>query len=241
MVALLGAGEIDTSAWPENPVGFIFSTLAEDRISTVGYSKGQARSGWRRKPAWCLIARSACERIFGGVPDSRRRVPAATVASGDRLVTSELPDAGTRAIDVAAGQGDRIIVRDLAAAAIQCAAGRGWPVADVLIGIANDPAARRLIEQRWQEKLTLNSIASACGLNRSKLARGFRDMFNSSVATVIAEQRLGEARQLLVSTELPISSIGYQCGYQNNAAFTRAFSRRHGMAPSNYRVSALAS
>ena len=101
-------------------------------------------------------------------------------------------------------------------------------------------AARHLIETRWNEKLTLDSIASACGLNRSKLARGFRHVFSSSVADHLAEQRLGQAQRMLVATELPIASIGYACGYLNNAAFTRAFSRRYGVPPSGFRAAALA-
>jgi AraC family transcriptional activator of pyochelin receptor len=44
---------------------------------------------------------------------------------------------------------------------------------------------------------------------------------------------------MLLATELPISSIGYRCGYGTNAAFTRAFSRRYGMAPSGYRAASL--
>ena len=76
-------------------------------------------------------------------------------------------------------------------------------------------------------------------LNRIKLARGFGNIFDSSVADVIAEQRLGGAKQMLLATELPISAIGYRCGYLNNAAFTRAFSRRYGVAPLSFRAAAL--
>lgn len=101
-------------------------------------------------------------------------------------------------------------------------------------------AARQLIEQRWAEKLTLDSIAAECGLNRSKLARGFRDLFSSSVADSLCEQRLSEARKLLAKTELPVSSVGYRCGYLNNASFARAFARRYGVAPSSYRAGAMA-
>ena len=58
----------------------------------------------------------------------------------------------------------------------------------------------------------------------------------------IAEQdlKLRGAGEMLRSTDLPVSSIGYRCGYLNNASFTRAFSRHYGVAPTQYRAHRLA-
>ena len=97
-------------------------------------------------------------------------------------------------------------------------------------------AARRMIDERWNEKLTLDQIARACGLNRAKLTRGFREMFNCSIAEALAERRLLEARRLLLTTDLPVSSVGYESGYLNNASFSRAFGRHFGRSPSDYRA-----
>jgi AraC family transcriptional regulator, transcriptional activator of the genes for pyochelin and ferripyochelin receptors len=98
--------------------------------------------------------------------------------------------------------------------------------------------ARRLIADRWDEKLTLDAIARACGLNRAKLTRGFRLMFNSSVADALAENRLAGARRMVRETDMQIASIGYACGYNNTASFTRAFTRRFGMPPTSLRQAA---
>ena len=40
--------------------------------------------------------------------------------------------------------------------------------------IARIAAARRLIDQRWHEKLTIGQLARSVGINRDKLVRGFR-------------------------------------------------------------------
>ena len=101
-------------------------------------------------------------------------------------------------------------------------------------------AARRLVDEHWQEKLTLDGIARACGLNRAKLTRGFRQTFGSTVADAITDRRLQGAHRLLLATDLPVSSIGYRCGYSNNASFTRAFSRRYGVAPTRLRAMEIA-
>jgi AraC family transcriptional activator of pyochelin receptor len=97
-------------------------------------------------------------------------------------------------------------------------------------------AARRMIDDRWHEKLTLDAIARACGLNRAKLTRGFREMFDCSIAEAIAERRLDQASRLLRTTDLLVSSVGYESGYLNNASFSRAFSRHFGRSPSDYRA-----
>ena len=69
------------------------------------------------------------------------------------------------------------------------------------------------------EKLTLDQIARSCGINRSKLSRGFRELYRCSVSEALAERRLAEARQQLLATDLPVSLIGYRSGYLNNASF----------------------
>jgi len=95
--------------------------------------------------------------------------------------------------------------------------------------------ARRIITTRFDEKLTLESIGRAAGLNRAKLTQGFREVFGQTVADCLAEQRLSKAAADLRSTSRPVSSIGYGAGYLNNASFARAFTKRFGVCPTSYR------
>lgn len=95
--------------------------------------------------------------------------------------------------------------------------------------------ARDLVDERWREALTLDAIARASGLNRAKLTRGFRLLFRCSVGDALAANRLDGARDLLLTTDLPVSAVGYRCGYRSNAGFSRAFARRHGMPPTRLR------
>jgi AraC family transcriptional activator of pyochelin receptor len=96
-------------------------------------------------------------------------------------------------------------------------------------------SARRMIDEHWHEKLTIDMIGRACGLNRAKLTKGFRAIFDCSIGDAIVERRLSNARHMLLVTDLPIASIGYRCGYHNNASFTRAFSKKFGMVPTRLR------
>src|SRR3546814_16848494 len=78
-------------------------------------------------------------------------------------------------------------------------------------------------------------IARRSGLGKAKLTQGFREMYKCTVAEAVSERRLSHARTLLSLSDLPVSSIGYRCGYQSNASFTRAFARRFGMTPTDMR------
>ena len=98
--------------------------------------------------------------------------------------------------------------------------------------------ARAIIAEDYREKLTLDSISRACGLNRAKLTRGFRELFGCTVSEFLCEVRLVGAAEQLRLTERAISTIGYNAGYDNNASFSRAFSRHFGVAPSVFRSSA---
>ena len=98
--------------------------------------------------------------------------------------------------------------------------------------------ARRIITTRFDEKLTLDLISRAVGLNRAKLTQGFREVFGQTVADCLGEQRLMKAASDLRSTSRPVSTIGYSAGYLNNASFARAFSKRFGICPTSYRRSA---
>jgi AraC family transcriptional activator of pyochelin receptor len=96
--------------------------------------------------------------------------------------------------------------------------------------------ARSLVETHWREKMTIDRIARSCGLNRSKLTSGYRELFGSTVAEALVERRFYEAKRQLRSSDQPIASIGYDVGYESAAAFARSFLRRYGVTPQQYRL-----
>lgn len=240
MTTLLGPGLAGLAPVPPDPVALKFDLGAGGRPPSVRIDPTPAPGAPVSKatPLVLLVERAAFRRIGGPVP-SRSAV-------AGLYLPSEL-----RSIAVALCQcpmsGEARTVYQLAKSIeLLCETIRllneGHPVP--LMGSGGLSMydsrrlheARRMIDEKWSQKLTIGSIARACGLNRAKLTSGFRDLFGCSVARALAEKRLEQARKMLLTTDLPVSSIGYENGYLNNASFARAFSRRYGLSPSSFRA-----
>ena len=237
MLAFVGDGALPPTPWPERSIGFSFrlapATFAFHPDPVAAADVADADLAF-------VVTSTACLRIFGSVPADAAtwHVPIEMREIALAIVQCRLTGNARETLRLAKCLELLCVTFEkLAAGDLIPADGAGSLSASEAQRIAD---ARRLIDERWHEKLTLETIARACGLNRAKLTRGFRSMFAMSVADAIADRRLGGARQLLLATDLPVSSIGYKCGYLNNASFTRAFSRRFGQAPTQLRNERLA-
>ena len=78
-------------------------------------------------------------------------------------------------------------------------------------------------------------LAERAGLSVSQLQREFRRLFNISPGDYILYTRLTMARRRLEQTTEPIGRIAADCGFYDQAHFTRAFRKHAGLPPQQYR------
>ncbi len=83
--------------------------------------------------------------------------------------------------------------------------------------------------------LTAVRVAGAIGCSRNHLFRIFRAR-GLTIAEEIRAARLGHARALLRDPRLDIGDIALRCGYSDGSAFGKAFRRRFGMSPGDWRA-----
>jgi AraC-like DNA-binding protein len=99
-------------------------------------------------------------------------------------------------------------------------------ISAVLRAIHSDPA------RRW----TLAQLASQASMSRTSLATRFRSLLGKSVHSYIARLRMVTAASLLEDPKRPkLARVAAQVGYGSEAAFSRAFLREMGMAPTKLR------
>jgi AraC-like DNA-binding protein len=110
---------------------------------------------------------------------------------------------------------------------------QGW-----LAGL-DDPVLRPALsllhtepERRW----TVSALAREAAVSRSVLDARFRDVLGRSPIRYLTEWRMHLAEDLLATTDLGVGSIARRVGYDAEEAFSRAFKRAHGDAPSMWRA-----
>jgi AraC family transcriptional regulator, activator of mtrCDE len=86
---------------------------------------------------------------------------------------------------------------------------------------------------------TVESLAAAVGMSRSRFAERFRELVGSGPIAYIADWRLQRALNLLAESNVPIKTVAHRIGYRSAAAFTRAFSDRFGCSPKERRMAAI--
>lgn len=113
------------------------------------------------------------------------------------------------------------------------AAPSGWAQAirDPAIG-----AALRRIQQAPEHPWTVESLARASHLSRAAFARRFAALTGQPPLTYVTWWRMTTAARLLQSTDAPLEAIAREVGYGTEFAFSKAFKRELGVAPSRFRA-----
>lgn len=95
--------------------------------------------------------------------------------------------------------------------------------------------AIHFIEQNFQNNITVEEIASVCGINRSYFGKIFRKSIGRSPQEFLMNYRMVKATELLKLTSLSIAEIGSAVGYENQLHFSRAFKTIYGISPRQWR------
>ena len=91
------------------------------------------------------------------------------------------------------------------------------------------------IEQHFLEDINLDSVANACYINKFYLAHLFKTHKNTSVGKYIFNKRINEAKRLLYFTDISISGVARECGFNDFSYFCRAFKKACDKTPLQYR------
>jgi len=95
--------------------------------------------------------------------------------------------------------------------------------------------AKDILLSNIQTPPTIPQLASQVGINQCYLKKGFKDLFDTTIFSFVQEQRILKAKQLLTTTQEPISNIAELLGFSNPSNFTNAFKNFTGVLPSDLR------
>lgn len=95
--------------------------------------------------------------------------------------------------------------------------------------------ALSMLNERLAEPPGLVELARELGTNERRLTDIFRQRVGMTVFDYFSEMRLETSRHLLGESEMRIQAIASHVGYRNAGDFTRAYRRRYGVSPREYR------
>ncbi|OIN60489.1 helix-turn-helix domain-containing protein [Arsenicibacter rosenii] len=94
----------------------------------------------------------------------------------------------------------------------------------------------QLIEQHLtNQDYSIDALCQELGVSRSFLFRLVKEQTGMSIARHIRQQRLIKARHLLGTTDLRVSDIAFQVGFDRLQTLSKHFTEAFGLSPSEYR------
>lgn len=95
--------------------------------------------------------------------------------------------------------------------------------------------ALAVIENHFDRDITLEELSRAAGMSPKYFCRFFRAMTHRTPIEYLNYYRLERACYLLTSTDLPITRIAMDCGFNDLSYFIRSFKKQKGVTPKKYR------
>lgn len=91
------------------------------------------------------------------------------------------------------------------------------------------------VRTHYQERITVDAIAAAGGVCRTKCCQIFKKYLNRTPNDYLNAFRLEKGMELLKSTRMTITEIANACGYTSASYFTEMFTKQKGCPPKVYR------
>lgn len=91
------------------------------------------------------------------------------------------------------------------------------------------------IREHLAEPITVEGLADVAGLPLRQFERLIRRTFGLPTKQYMTQVRVTAAGELLKSTQLPLAEISTRCGWYDQSAFSKQFTKIVGVTPGEYR------
>lgn len=98
------------------------------------------------------------------------------------------------------------------------------------------PSIEEVMQKNFTSNLTLADYAKLLCKSVPVFKREFKKTFNDTPANWVMKRRISKAAELLQSTTMTITDIGFECGFENQTHFSRVFKQKMGRSPLQFRI-----
>lgn len=106
------------------------------------------------------------------------------------------------------------------------------PIGQRLSALSNGVS---FIQKHYQDRLSLSQIAAAGNVGKSSCCSLFQKYVNQSPIAYLTEYRLRRSMELLKSTDLTVTEVCYEVGFNGPSYFSESFKKVFGCTPMEYR------
>lgn len=96
-------------------------------------------------------------------------------------------------------------------------------------------AVKRFIEEHYRDPITVQDISEHLHLARTYISRVFKEICGVPIKKYLNDYRITKACYYLRATDMPVSKIATEVGYDELTTFSRCFKQRVKYSPKYYR------
>lgn len=96
-----------------------------------------------------------------------------------------------------------------------------------------------LIDVRYNHRLDIDALCSEAHFSRFHFIRTFRTRLFETPHQYIVRKRIDKARELLATSDMSVTEICFEVGFESLGSFSSLFHRAVGWPPSIYRARSL--
>jgi AraC-like DNA-binding protein len=93
----------------------------------------------------------------------------------------------------------------------------------------------RIMEQNFAYNLKMEEFAQLCHMSLSTFKKSFKEYYHTTPALWLKQRKLDRALHQLISSDLSINQIAFECGFEDCSHFIRAFKEQYQSTPLQYR------
>ncbi len=96
--------------------------------------------------------------------------------------------------------------------------------------------AKKYISENLSKKLSIPELCNTLGCSKSTLMSAFKKCYGITLNTYITDLRLSRAEILLKQSNISINEIASAVGFADQSYFSKVFSAKHGVSPTEWRA-----
>ena len=153
--------------------------------------------------------------------------PETVALMGELASLSELPDGAAR------------LTAEAAVLRIYALMYGEWERCGLIPAVSRDSetvaAIEAYVRDNCLEPINAKDAAARIGVSYSNMARLLNLHSRGSFSELLSAARIDAAKKRLITTDLSVTEIGYECGFTDTSYFISTFRRRTGVTPGAYR------